>query len=329
MSNTFRALGFFIFIGLIAQAVYFFPYWKPSFERFVGNTSFSESAFADNVAKPNAVPSQEITKQNVSVLIGITTGFTRRAYRNANRETWLQLSPSPYKNNNTWVHKFILGESTSPELAVTVSEEAQQHGDIEFFPFMDTYNNLTLKTMSLIEYAVRHYNFEYLVKIDDDSYFQLDRLLDEMPRLRKWMLAWGNVGGFHPIRDQKSKWYLPESEWPGNRTNQVMHYLLHGPCYILTNDLALRIYNRTLQPDYAPIHLEDVNLSAILVDLGVGPAHGNQFIYEGCPMNNDTASDDCNLSRHYCDPDLQREHHRMLLDRRKTFGIRHCLHMPP
>jgi len=56
-----------------------------------------------------------------------------------------------------------------------IEEEQRVHGDILQDDFLDSYNNLTLKTIHIVKYFVREVNYEHLFKTDDDSFVNMGK----------------------------------------------------------------------------------------------------------------------------------------------------------
>ena len=59
--------------------------------------------------------------------------------------------------------------------------EAWEHGNLLFVPFRDLYVDLTLKTISWLEWGVNQARYDYIVKTDDKyclNTTEMDRLVD-------------------------------------------------------------------------------------------------------------------------------------------------------
>eukprot|EP01116_Phalansterium_solitarium_P024183 TRINITY_DN8781_c0_g1_i1.p1 TRINITY_DN8781_c0_g1~~TRINITY_DN8781_c0_g1_i1.p1 ORF type:complete len:110 (-),score=15.02 TRINITY_DN8781_c0_g1_i1:2-292(-) len=86
-----------------------------------------------------------------------------------------------------------------------------------------------------MSYFDANYDYEYFMKIDDDTYIQMDFWMSLMSRVRKTKFAWGHISGvFVAHRDPSSQWALTVQEYPGNRNLSHPPAHLHGPCYILS-----------------------------------------------------------------------------------------------
>lgn len=60
-----------------------------------------------------------------------------------------------------------------------------------------------------------NYEFDFMMKIDDDSFLRLDWLMDEVEHLPKEREYTGiSIGNFRPERDKSSPWYMPPELWP-------------------------------------------------------------------------------------------------------------------
>nr|XP_004649639.1 beta-1,3-galactosyltransferase 4 [Jaculus jaculus] len=77
---------------------------------------------------------------------------------------------------------FLLGEAGGPHAAHLAAESAAQ-GDIVQAAFQDTYRNLTLKTLSGLNWAHRHCpGARYVLKTDDDVFVNVLELVPELMR---------------------------------------------------------------------------------------------------------------------------------------------------
>ena len=55
--------------------------------------------------------------------------------------------------------------------------EAQKYGDIVMFNFMDSSDNLTVKTLVTLDWAQRYYRSQYFFNVDDDMFVKLKLIL--------------------------------------------------------------------------------------------------------------------------------------------------------
>ena len=124
------------------------------------------------------------------------------AHRNEIRKTWGKFCKSDLNNWCSII--FVLGEFSDnlmggriPEknikirtrlsaknisqLQSNLENEHREFGDILQEPFKDTYNNLTLKSISILKYFVNASSrtseeWYFLLKTDDDSFIHLEHL---------------------------------------------------------------------------------------------------------------------------------------------------------
>ena len=53
--------------------------------------------------------------------------------------------------------------------------------------------NFTLRLLWMMKWAMQHYNFDYFLRVDDDHFICLDRLVYELPHRPKNSLYWGFI----------------------------------------------------------------------------------------------------------------------------------------
>ena len=75
---------------------------------------------------------------------------------------------------------FVIGKNELEENQDLIEKEANEYHDILQEDFIDTYNNLTLKSMFILKFARKLDFMKYLMKVDDDSYVNLKRLSEYM-----------------------------------------------------------------------------------------------------------------------------------------------------
>ena len=89
-----------------------------------------------------------------------------------------------------------------------LADEAATFGDILQEGFVDTYANLTIKSLVLLTWFRQNcYNVPYVMKADDDTYVNLERLRDIVGSNRRPDLLMGHKQPpKRPNRDPQSKW---------------------------------------------------------------------------------------------------------------------------
>ncbi|KAJ8926123.1 hypothetical protein NQ315_009980 [Exocentrus adspersus] len=207
--------------------------------------------------------------------------------RRAIRETWgserrvLGHSVSLY---------FLIGETVNSSMQNEVVLESDQFGDIIQERFIDSYNNLTLKSIVMLKLATTYCinTTSYLLKIDDDMFVNVPRLVESLSdRNESTNVLLGKlICGARPIKDISSKWYSPRYMYQ----EKVYPNYLSGTGYVMSLDVAKRLFDTTLM---TPIfHLEDIYLTGICAKkAGIKPHNQPMFTYrqlhyEPCEFRN-------------------------------------------
>ncbi|KAM7074439.1 beta-1,3-galactosyltransferase 2-like [Ciconia maguari] len=187
------------------------------------------------------------------------------AGRNAIRQTWGNESSVP---GVSILRLFLIGIHPvfAQELRPVLEEESLLHRDILQQDFLDTYNNLTLKTLMGMEWVSKHCpNASYVVKADRDIFLNLGYLVERflVPPKKNFMTGYiyRNTG---PLRGKAYKWYVPREVYP----NDTYPPYCGGPGYVLSGDLASKIYD--VAQTLPVINMEDSFVGICLHALGIG-----------------------------------------------------------
>ncbi|NXH50422.1 B3GT5 galactosyltransferase, partial [Dicaeum eximium] len=96
------------------------------------------------------------------------------------------------------------------ELRAVLQEEDELHGDLLQQDFLDTYNNLTLKTLMGLEWVSRFCpNASYVMKADSDVFLNLEYLAGLLRPLRTGLLMGHVYRRTGPLRNRAYKWFVP------------------------------------------------------------------------------------------------------------------------
>ncbi|NXJ94873.1 B3GT2 galactosyltransferase, partial [Corythaixoides concolor] len=180
------------------------------------------------------------------------------------RKTWGNESVVP---GVEVVRLFMLGVESNGSNEVLLRESEQYH-DIIQLDFLDTYHNLTLKTLLGMKWVASYCSgASFVMKADSDVFVNTIYLIEKL--LRPLSLPPQNyftgclIKGAKPIRDKTSKWYISEEEYPGDNYPTFCS----GTGYVFSGDLALKILNASVMIKY--IHLEDVYIGLCLNAKGI------------------------------------------------------------
>lgn len=191
------------------------------------------------------------------------------AARDAIRQTWGKDSKV---QGEVVLTLFMLGSSRGADVGQVQEElkrENLQHRDLIQSDFMDTYLNLTIKTMVIMEWLVtRCPTAAYAMKIDSDMFLNIDNLLImlQTPGIPKQRYLTGMLMWNRPVvRSKDSKWYVPE-EMYSKRTYPT--YTL-GMGYVFSNDLPVKLVE--VSKSVKPFNIEDAYIGVCMEKLGLAP----------------------------------------------------------
>jgi len=151
-----------------------------------------------------------------------------------------------------------------------LQEESDQHGDLVITDHLDSYNNLTLKTMAAFDWMLTFCpQTEYLLKTDDDMFIQVKRLMAMIRGLSmnkeksgtQQEIIVGNVAsGWVPVRNPKSKYFISEEQY----SESSYPAFVTGPSYLVSKPAVTHLYHAALEHPF--LHLEDVFLTGIIAE---------------------------------------------------------------
>lgn len=199
--------------------------------------------------------------------------------RNAIRQTWGNESVAPALG---FIRLFLLGKNEG-ELGLLqqrmLEAESRRHHDIIQQDFLDSYKNLTIKTLMGMNWVAMHCpKASYVMKTDSDMFVNTEYLTYKLlrPELqpKKNYFTGNNMRGFAPNRNKNSKWYMPPELYPGEKYPTFCS----GTGYVFSGDLARKIYGVSLR--VSRLHLEDVYVGICLAELRIEPTPPpNEFLF--------------------------------------------------
>lgn len=199
--------------------------------------------------------------------------------RNAIRQTWGNESVA---SDLGFVRLFLLGK-TEGELGLLqqrmVQAESRRHHDIIQQDFLDSYKNLTIKTLMGMNWVASYcQQASYVMKTDSDMFVNTEYLIYKLlrPELKpkKNYFTGNNMRGFAPNRNKNSKWYMSPELYPGDKYPTFCS----GTGYVFSGDMAGKIYLASLSIRH--LHLEDVYVGICLAKLRIEPTPPpNEFLF--------------------------------------------------
>ena len=179
-------------------------------------------------------------------------------------------------------------------------KESEDFKDIVQFDFIDSYGNLTYKTLSGLKWAVNVCaSAEYVMKTDTDMFVNTELL----PLLVQTAPTTLFMGGFcwgpsFPNRDILSKWFVSYKSY---RHHQFPP-MCSGTGYIMSRDVVQLILRKSLNVPF--FHLEDVYISLCIQRTAVTPVKLAGFSnlmsqFENCDLYKNNV-----ITSHYMNPEV-------------------------
>lgn len=208
----------------------------------------------------------------VFLLLVIKSSPPNHDRREMLRKTWAE----ERLHNGVWIRRiFISGiMGSGPErrrLNKLLQLEQQKHNDILQWDFKDTFYNLTLKQILFLEWKERNCpRVHFMLNGDDDVFAHTGNMVLYLQSLKdndgsKHLFTGHLIQYVGPIRDQRSKYYVPEQV---HKSESYPPYC-GGGGYILSGHTASVIYNMSYSVPLIPI--DDVYLGMCMARAGLGP----------------------------------------------------------
>jgi galactosylxylosylprotein 3-beta-galactosyltransferase len=202
------------------------------------------------------------------LLIVIMSSPSDSEIRETIRNTWLKLSakgPSHFR----WI--FPIGTSKLDEKTMAgLRMEQTQYEDLAFLTNVtESYDNLARKTAQTIYYSTKNYDFQFLLKVDSDSFVRVGAILKSLRDIANPRLYWGFLDGrAKPFRTGKWK----EIDWM--LCDRYLPYQLGGG-YIISHELATFVASNL---QYLKYYIsEDVSLGVWLAGTNAKYVHDPRF----------------------------------------------------
>ncbi|XP_071558728.1 beta-1,3-galactosyltransferase 5 isoform X2 [Temnothorax nylanderi] len=209
--------------------------------------------------------------KNMDLVVIVMSAPTHLEARTAIRQTW-----GHFGQRSDMSVLFMLGTTHDPRVETILRKEQNMYNDIIRGRFLDSYSNLTLKTISTLEWVDTYCSkVKYLLKTDDDMFINVPRLLAFVYKHAKDRnVIFGRLARkWKPIRNRKSKYYVSQAQFQ----QTIFPDFTTGPAYLLSSDTVRRLYDAALDQTY--LKLEDVFTTGIVAHrLGIRRSHANEFL---------------------------------------------------
>lgn len=190
--------------------------------------------------------------------------------RIAVRETW-----GLFNNTKSVKIYFLLGKTHNSTVQEFINMESDLYQDIVVENFVDTYNNLTIKTLMLLKLVKLECEdrVKFVMKVDDDTFVNMNNLFQALKNVKRKSTIFGKlICRSRPIRNYSEKWYMPYYMY-----SKLMYpNYLSGIAYVMTADIAVKLFETALTIPL--LYLEDVYVTGLCARAaGIIPEMNNEF----------------------------------------------------
>lgn len=174
------------------------------------------------------------SKPKYRLIILILSSPDNLERRDTIRKTWL----ADRGHDAMMRHFFVIGtQDILPEQRNTLQSEKEKFDDLLLLPqLQDSYGILTKKVLYALKGIYERYNFDFLLKCDDDSYILVHKILKELDRWQnkgtRRELYWGFFNGRAHVK-RSGPW--KETDWI--LCDYYLPYALGGG-YVLSYNLV-------------------------------------------------------------------------------------------
>ena len=215
-----------------------------------------------NISTNSLFQPKQCNSSEVLLIICVISTRDNFANRRAIRETWGSFT-------NRSIHMiFALGSSKpSEDVAVqaSIQEEFEKHGDIIQGNFVDSYKNLTIKSIFAIKWITKYCSdAKFFLKADDDAYVNVPLLLKTLLQLEEdnsfgWKFILGHSRhGAKPVRNRWHRWYVATALFPNDT---FPDYTSGGATYSMSMSAVKSIAQ--VMASVPQINLEDVYITGM------------------------------------------------------------------
>lgn len=210
--------------------------------------------------------------EQVDIFIIITTSYTHMRNRATLRKTWLTRT----RDNTAKVrYAFFFGETDNNQLRKYVAREAERYRDVIIIDFLDSYSNLTYKTIAAFKWVLTNCaQTRFVMKTDDDMFVNIGNLIGLTTRFRGLLQTrvLGSCKKQSPVRVENSKYYVPYNVYPFSDYPPV--------CSATGYVTSIRVIEKIVQtsPNIPYFPLEDVYVAMCLDTSGLGTRRYQGFL---------------------------------------------------
>ncbi len=184
-------------------------------------------------------------------------------HRAAIRATWGNTTTFP-----SFQQVFVIGQTTEASVAKRVAEESNKYNDLVQTIYVDSWWNLTMKHMAMLDFANQScLKFRLLIRTDDDIYVTMPKVLEFVASIRKERnQIFCTILYNNPVtRDITSKYYVPRDSYD----KDFYPPYCNGPFYIMTSDVVPKLLRGSLKTRYMENTEDGLVTGIVAADQGV------------------------------------------------------------
>ncbi|XP_078369127.1 UDP-GalNAc:beta-1,3-N-acetylgalactosaminyltransferase 1-like isoform X3 [Oculina patagonica] len=177
----------------------------------------------------------------------------------------------------SWKTVFLVGQTNNSKLNNLLRQEAQIHKDIVIGDFLDTYRNLSLKTLLGFQWSWRHCRPKYILKTDEDCYVNVLSLV-------QWLQDYHVANGSKPlyagniqrdmevVRDKNHRYYVSVMDMNKHKYPPYAS----GGGYVFSASLLPKLLTASRQVPIIPV--EDACVGLYMQYIGIKPMHNTRIL---------------------------------------------------
>ncbi|KII64985.1 Beta-1,3-galactosyltransferase 1 [Thelohanellus kitauei] len=170
---------------------------------------------------------------------------------------------------------FSVGYTSDFQLNQRLDWETYTMGDIIRVPLIESYRELAHKIiLTLFLFNKINGSFQYILKIDDDVFVRIHKLMPYIRSLTESQVFIGHVAkGYKRFKDPKHKWYVSDLDYPGDVYKPYVLGFSELFRRNIIEILAAQHYKTRLIP------MEDIHISYLVTKLGYNLTNEPRFHY--------------------------------------------------
>lgn len=187
-----------------------------------------------------------------------------------NQGSWTNLERS-------WKTVFLVGQSNSSKLNNLLKQEARVYKDIVIGDFLDTYRNLSLKTLLGLRWALRYCHSKYILKTDEDCYVNILSLVQWLHNYHvtnsSQALYAGNIQReMEVVRDKSHRYYVSAMDFK----KRAYPPYASGGGYVFSASLLPELLKASQKVPIIPV--EDACFGLYMQRIGIKPVHNTRIL---------------------------------------------------